>query len=174
MMKPIINIDELEYQAFPAPMPDAVKARYEGTTMGQAAAKIGAQKLGYSVIIVPKGKGKRAFPFHNHRVNEEAFFILEGQGEVRIGEQTYPIRKGDFIANPPGAAETAHQVVNTSDTAELRYIGISTRMSPEIAEYPDSKKFGVMHIEGADASGKPKMLRFLGRLEQSLGYWDGE
>jgi uncharacterized cupin superfamily protein len=173
MSKPIINIEELEYQGFPGEIPAQAKEKYEGTKMGQAAVKIGAQKLGYSVIVVPKGKGKRAFPFHNHRVNEEAFFILEGEGEVRIGAETYPIKKGDFIANPPGGAESAHQIVNTSDGAELKYIGISTKQSPEIAEYPDSGKFGVMHIEpGVD--GKPNVLRFLGKLKDSLGYWDGE
>ena len=39
--------------------------------------------LHYNLTAVPPGK--RAFPFHNHRVNEEMFFILEGTGEVRIG-----------------------------------------------------------------------------------------
>ncbi len=91
------------------------------------------------------------------------FFVLEGAGEVRIGGETFPIKKGDFIACPPGGPELAHQIVNTSD-AELKYLAVSTKESPEIAEYPDSKKFGVM-TEG---------FRFLGRAGDSLDYWDGE
>ena len=173
MKRPIINIEDLDFQPFPAEIPAYAKNKFEGARMGRAAEAIGAQKLGYSVIVVPAGAGKRAFPFHNHRLNEEAFFILGGSGEVRIGSETFPVRKGDFIAHPPGSPETAHQLVNTSDAEELRYIGISTRQSPEIAEYPDSGKFGVLHIEkGGD--GKPVILRFMGRLKDSLGYWDGE
>ena len=162
MPKPIINISELEFGPFPAPMPESAKAKFEGAMLGWVGRKIGAQKLGYSVTVVPSGK--RAFPLHNHHVNEEMFFILEGEGEVRIGDKTHPIKKGDFIAHPPGGPETAHQIVNTSEN-ELRYLAVSTMQSPEIADYPDSKKFGVLSADG---------FRFLGRVDQSLNYWDGE
>ena len=118
--------------------------------------------------------GKRASPFHSHRVNEEAFFILEGEGEVRIGSETHAVRKGDFIAHAPGGPETGHQIVNTSDTQELKYRGISKQESPEIAEYPYSGKFGVLGVFGVNKDGTPNMLRFLGKLKDSLGYWDGE
>ena len=162
MIRPIINISDLEFAPVPAPMPESVKGKFEGARFGQVGRKIGAQKLGYNVTVVPPGK--RAFPFHSHRVNEEMFFVLEGEGEVRIGDKTYPIRKGDFIAHPPGGADTAHQIVNTSAN-ELRYLAVSTTHSPEIADYPDSKKFGVGTADG---------FRFLGRTDQSLNYWDGE
>lgn len=161
MAKQIINLSELEFKPFPAPMPENVKAKYEGTTLAFVGPLIGAQKLGYNVTVVPPGK--RAFPFHSHRVNEELFFILEGEGEVRIGAETFKIRKGDFIAHPPGGSETAHQIINTSDK-ELKYLAVSTKLSPEIADYPDTKKFGVL----------AENFRFLGREGDSLGYFDGE
>lgn len=129
--------------------------------MGFAGPLIGAQKLGFNVTVVPPGK--RAVPFHNHRVNEELFFILEGEGEVRIGAETFKIKQGDLISNPPGGAETAHQIINTSDK-ELKYLAVSTKLYPEIADYPDSKKFGVL----------AENFRFLGREQDSLGYFDGE
>jgi uncharacterized cupin superfamily protein len=56
---------------------------------------IGAEKLGYSVTLIPPQK--RAFQFHNHRVNEELFFVLEGDGELRIGSETYPIKAVRFL-----------------------------------------------------------------------------
>jgi uncharacterized cupin superfamily protein len=172
MNKPIINISELAYEPFPAPMPEEVKRKFEGAKLGFVSHKIGAKKLGYNVIVVPPGK--RAFPFHNHRVNEEMFFVLEGEGEVRIGDKTYPIKKGDFMAHPPGGPETAHQILNTSEK-ELRYLGVSTQESPEIAEYLDSKKFGVLHMEGRNPDGSPiGLMRFLGHFTDSLKYWDGE
>ena len=162
MAKPIINIAEVEFGPFPAPMPESAKAKFGGAVLGRIGPKIGARKLGYSITVLPAGK--RAFPFHSHRVNEEMFFILEGEGEVRVGDKIYPIRKGDFVAHPPGGPETAHQIVNTSKN-ELRYLAVSTMELPEIADYPDSNKFGVMSLDG---------FRFLGRLDQSLDYWDGE
>jgi uncharacterized cupin superfamily protein len=161
MKKQIINISELEFKPFPAPMPENVKATFEGATLGFIGPLIGAQKLGYNVVKLPPGK--RAFPFHNHRVNEELFFVLEGEGEVRIGDGTFPIKAGDFMAHPPGGPETAHQIVNTSKK-ELKYLSVSTKLSPEIADYPDSKKFGVLAED----------FRFLGRTDQSLDYFDGE
>ena len=70
------------------------------------------------------------------------FFVLDGQGEIRIGEAVYAIKSGDIIACPAGDQNTAHQIINTG-AAELRYLADSTRYTPEIAEYPDSGKFGV-------------------------------
>jgi len=161
MKKPIVNIEELELKTSPVPMPDSVKAKYEGAKLGQAGMLLESVKLGYSVIVLPLGKS--AFPLHNHRVNEEMFFILEGSGEVQIGTDKFPIRKGDFIACPPGGKEVAHQITNTG-SGELKYLGVSTKESPEIADYPNTGKFGIL----------TKDFRFLGKADQSLNYWDGE
>ncbi len=160
MEKRIINVDDLEFQPRPTAM-GAAPPRYDAT-IARASLLVGAEKLGYSMVKLPPGEN-RAYPFHNHRMNEELFIVWEGNGEVRIGDRRLPIQKGDFIACPAGDALTAHQIVNTGD-GELTYIGISTMLSPEIADYPDSGKFGVL-AEG---------FRFLGRAGESLGYWDGE
>ena len=106
--------------------------------MALVGAKIGARLLGYNITAVPPGM--RAFPLHNHHVNEEMFFILSGSGELRVGEERHPLRAGDFIANPPGGPEVAHQIINTGNE-ELRYLAVSTLLTPEVVEYPDSGKF---------------------------------
>jgi uncharacterized cupin superfamily protein len=173
MSSPILNVADVELQPRPAAFAATGDAanRFDAR-MGAIASRLGAQKLGYNVTAVPPGR--RAFPFHNHRVNEEMFFILEGTGEIRIGEATYPIRAGDVVACPPGGKETAHQIVN-SGTAELRYLAVSTKLSPDIAEYPDSGKFGVLaEFPAADAGGKPKAFRFVGRESNNVPYWEGE
>jgi len=171
MNKRIINIEDIELQprppAFAATGPAA--ERYDAR-MGMIAPLLGAQKLGYNITSVPPGKS--AFPLHNHHVNEEMFFILEGSGEARIGNATYPIRQGDIMACPPGGPENAHQIINTGNV-EMKYLAVSTKLSPEVAEYPDSGKFGVL-AEYPDAEGKPRGFRFIGRVEQSLNYWEGE
>lgn len=163
MKHPIVNIEDVELYPFPGEIPEPAKARFEGARLGPIGEGLGAQKLGYNLTVL--GPKKCAFPFHNHRVNEEMFFVLDGEGEVRIGAETYPIRAGDVIACPPGGPETAHQIANTSADKELRYLAVSTKQAPEIAEYPDSGKFGVLTDHG---------FRFVGRAEQSLGYWDDE
>lgn len=160
-MKNILNISAIEQQVNPAPMPEEVKERYEGATMGFIGTLIGAEKLGYNITVLPPGK--RAFPFHNHYANEEMFFVLEGEGEIRIGKEQYPITKGDFIAAPTGSGlEHAHQIINTSGQ-ELKYLAVSTRITPELAEYPDSGKFGIL----------TENFRFVGKPGDSLGYWEG-
>jgi uncharacterized cupin superfamily protein len=172
MTKPILNISEVELRPRPAAFAATGSAteRFDAR-MGQIAPLLGAQKLGYNLTAVPPGK--RAFPFHNHRVNEEMFFILEGEGEVRIGESIHPIRPGDVVACPAGGEETAHQVINTGAT-ELRYLAISTKLSPEIAEYPDSGKFGILAEFPEGPDGQRRVFRFVGRENLNVDYWDGE
>ncbi|WP_116136744.1 cupin domain-containing protein [Trinickia diaoshuihuensis] len=169
-MKPIINLADVELSPLPPGMapPESMADRY-APRMGAIGARIGAQKLGYNVTAL--APGKRAFSFHNHRVNEEMFFVLQGTGEVRIGDAVHPIRAGDVIACPPGGAETAHQIANTGDV-ELKYLAVSTKMMPEIAEYPDSGKFGIL-AEFAGAPGeRPRGFRFVSRESESASYWE--
>src|SRR5882757_8188935 len=123
-MNRIINIAEVELLPRPAAFAakGAAAERFDAR-MGFIGTRIGAKKLGYNITAVPPGK--RAFPFHNHRFNEEMFFMLQGTGEIRIGGTTYPIRKGDIISCPAGGKEKAHQIINTG-TEELRYLAVST------------------------------------------------
>jgi len=172
MPHPILNLADVELQPRPAAFAatGAAAERYDAR-MGFIAPRLGAQKLGYNLTAVPPGK--RAFPFHNHRINEEMFFVVDGTGEIRIGDAVYPIRPGDVIACPPGGREVAHQIVNTG-TVELRYLAVSTKLSPEIAEYPDSGKFGVLAEYPPGPEGKPQTFRFVGRENLNVGYWEGE
>jgi uncharacterized cupin superfamily protein len=168
----VLNIDDVELTPRPPLFIAKGEAaqRFESRT-GAIGTRLGAQKLGYNICVVPPGK--RAFPLHNHHVNEEMFFILEGCGELRWGAETVPLRQGDFIACPPGGPDSAHQIVNTG-TAELRYLAVSTRQYPELVEYPDSGKFATLHERGRLPDGAPLMFRYFGREQDSLDYWDGE
>jgi uncharacterized cupin superfamily protein len=172
MTKPVLNISDVELQpraaAFAATGPAA--ERFDAR-MGPIASRLGAKKLGYNLTAVPPGK--RAFPFHNHLVNEEMFFVIEGQGEFRIGESVYPIRPGDIIACPAGGKETAHQIINTG-TEELKYLSVSTKLLPDMGEYPDSNKFAILAEYPPVENAQPQVFRFCGRQELNVNYWDGE
>jgi uncharacterized cupin superfamily protein len=122
---------------------------------------LGAKSLGYSYDVVPPGK--RACPFHSHRAEEEMFFIVRGNGTLRYGNETRPIRAGDVICCPTGGPETAHQIINDSD-GDLAYLSVSTMMPAEVCEYPDSRKIG------AFGGG----LRHLSRVGDQVDYWMDE
>jgi uncharacterized cupin superfamily protein len=165
-MKPIINLDQLQPRMITQP-PNESPEKYQGAQIAGISEHIGAQRLGYNLTIVPPGK--TAFPFHNHYGNEEMFFILEGEGVVRIGEQRYPVRSGDFITCPLGNKNTAHQIINTSNTLTMKYIGVSTNQTPDLVEYPDSGKVGaVHHIDENNA------VRIRNYEKNNAGYWEGE
>jgi uncharacterized cupin superfamily protein len=168
MPRPIVNIADAKYMELSElsrmmgnPLPEE---RFGGR-MAALAPQLGARKLGFNVTVI--APGKRAFPFHSHRANEEMFFILEGNGELRFGADTYPVRPGDVIGCPPGGPEVAHQIVNTG-TTELKFLAVSTMQQPEVCHYPDSGKFAVLQ------GGGPEGFRYVGREQESHEYWEGE
>ena len=127
---------------------------------------IGARKLGYNLTVLPPGKVQ--CPFHSHHNEEEMFFILDGEGELRFGDARYPIRKHDVIACPCGGAEVAHQIVNTG-TEDLRYLAVSTVAEIEVCEYPDSQKMSLVVGERGARS-----VRKMFRAEAEVDYYDRE
>ena len=171
MTKPVINIDDVAIEERPPFFqPHGPAAERFGSRSGAIGTRIGAKLLGYNITAV--APGKRAFPLHNHHANEEMFFVLQGTGELRIGKERYPIRKGDFVANPPGGPEHAHQMVNTGEE-ELRYLAVSTMIVPETVEYPDSGKIATYSRQTAP-DGSMRIVRQIGRPDSSVDYWDGE
>ena len=160
--KRIVNLDKLDFREWS-------HGELFAARMGEIGRAIGARKLGYNLTVVPPGK--RAFPMHCHHVNEEMFFVLAGSGEIRIGDEHYPIAEGDIVCCPAGGKETAHQIINTMSDGELRYLAVSTAESPEICQYPDSGKSLVHHYppSGGDE------LRYVFRDEDGeVGYWQDE
>lgn len=127
---------------------------------------IGAKKLGYNLTVLPPGKVQ--CPFHSHHAEEEMFFILDGEGELRFGEARYVLKKDDVIACPCGGAAVAHQIINTG-TVDLRYLAVSTVAEIEVCEYPDSGKMSVVVGPRGDRN-----VRKMFRAEADVDYYDGE
>lgn len=55
---------------------------------------------------------------HHHAKTEEIYYVLEGQGLMRLGAETREVGVGDAIAIPPGAV---HQIANTG-TGTLKFL----------------------------------------------------
>lgn len=158
-MKPIMNLDEVEFD-------DVEENGYYTSSRALFSGRIGAKKLGYNLTVLPPGKVQ--CPFHNHHGEEEMFFIIEGEGELRLGDKRYPIRKHDVIACPTGGPEVAHQIINTGTTT-MRYLALSNLVEIETCEYPDSQK--VMVVAGKRGE---RSLRKMFRAEGTVDYYDRE
>jgi uncharacterized cupin superfamily protein len=159
MSKPFVNLDEVEFT-------DIEENGYYTSKRAQFSAGIGARKLGYNLTVLPPGKAQ--CPFHSHRGEEEMFLILEGTGELRFGDQRFPIKRHDVIACPTGGPEVAHQIINTG-SSEMRYLALSNVVDIEACEYPDSNKVLIC----AGEPGTPG-LRKMFRAETSVEYYDRE
>ena len=148
------------------------------------ASAAGGEKVGCSLYEVEPGRA--AFPRHYHLANEEAIYVLEGSGTLRLGREgeEVAVSRGDYVALPTGA-EGSHQLVNTSDSV-LRYLCLSTVLEPDVLVYPDSGKAGVYAgsasggVELKDEEVFAEFLRgdvgvayyYLRGAE--VGYYDGE
>jgi uncharacterized cupin superfamily protein len=159
MVKPVMNLDEVAFN-------DVEENGIYTSRRATIGDRIGAQKLGYNLTVLPPGKVQ--CPFHCHHGDEEMFLILEGEGELRFGENRFPIRRHDVIACPPGGPDVAHQIINTGTTM-MRYLALSTRAEVEACEYPDSGK--VQIFAGERGSRK---LRKIFRTENTVDYYDRE
>lgn len=161
-MRPILNIDEAAYTGG-----DDSRPCYEAS-YAPLSSPIGGSKLGASVCRVKPGS---AFcPFHNHYGSEEHFYIISGTGVLRYGDATHAVRPGDYIVNPPGGPEVAHQLVNTG-VEDLVYLALGVMVAPEIVFYPDSgKMLAKTNLYGKDG------VRLMTRPPEgtALDYWDGE
>ncbi len=159
MIKPLMNLDEVRFD-------DIEENGLYTSSRASISDHIGARRLGYNLTVLPPGKAQ--CPFHSHHGDEEMFFILEGEGELRFGEERLPIRPHDVIACPPGGAEVAHQIVNTG-TMTMRYLAVSTLAEVDACEYPDSGK--VMVVAGKRGN---RTLRKMFRAETTVDYYDRE
>ena len=71
------------------------------------------------VVILEPGE---APPFHQHDDTEQVFYILEGEGILKIGagQTEYPVRSGDVVRIPPA---TLHSIRCTGKKS-LRYLAL--------------------------------------------------
>jgi uncharacterized cupin superfamily protein len=117
------------------------------------------RKIGVSYEELPPGK--QSVPFHYHMLEEEHIIALEGEATLRLGEEHYRIKAGDYVGFPAGQ-RAGHCLINESD-APFRFLMIGDREPNEVCVYPDSSKVLVSALGRA----------IFGDGER-LDYWDGE
>lgn len=162
--KPVINIDEVFFTNY------RHGTNYEGQ-VGSMGNEIDARQIGCRLMIVPPGKC--GYPYHHHRSNEEMFYIIEGTGKYRFGDQEYIVKAGDVVTAPAGGKETAHQIVNNSDYP-LKYLAMSTMNDPDVIEYPETGKVGVVAGKAPGEPDNEDQLIHFSLKENGVEYWYGE
>ena len=100
-----------------------------GTTLSRLT---GLAKCGVNVIRVPPGK--ESFVHHVHLVDEEWMYVLSGTGELRIGDERFPVGPGDFAGFPPRTH--AHHLRNDGP-GDLVYLSGGEAIDFGIADFPD-------------------------------------
>ena len=69
---------------------------------------------GVSLRITDLLPGETSYPGHIHSDSEEVIFVLSGKGEIKIGDETFPMNPGDAIYLPAGLK---HLMRNTGKEA---------------------------------------------------------
>jgi uncharacterized cupin superfamily protein len=128
---------------------------------------VAAEDLGCSLYELPPGK--RSWPYHYHTANEEALFVLAGEGTLRTDDGDKPLADGDFVALPANE-DGGHQVVNDGDDP-LRYLAVSTMNEPDVTLYPEMETFGV--FVGAPPGGREgRAFHGYYDIDDEVEYWE--
>jgi len=137
----------------------------------QLGAAAGASDLGCSLIEVDPGK--HTYPHHYHTANEEGFYVLDGEGELRgPDDEVVDLVPGLYAAFPTGP-DGAHQVRNTGDEP-LRLLAISTMVDPDVVVYTDSDKIGVYAGAAPGGDRDERIVTKYFRQGDDVDYWEGE
>ena len=148
-----IAIDSVPWQEF------SEGARFANRFRVLSDTREGGRKIGVSYEELPPGK--QSAPLHYHMVEEEHIIALEGEATLRLGEERFTLKAGDYVAFPAGQ-RAAHCLINESDKP-FRFIMIGDRAENEVCVYPDSGKIMVYNLG-----------RLILREAESLDYFDGE
>lgn len=125
------------------------------------------EMLGASLYELPAGA--RSWPYHFHVGNEEAIYVLAGEGTLRLAGGEHDLAPGVYAALPADECG-AHRVVNDSD-ATLRYLMVSTMRDPDVTVYPDRDRVGVFAGAPPGGEGERTVAGFWNR-EDAVDYWE--
>lgn len=94
---------------------------------------IGCEKIYVNIDYVKPGG--ESVKYHSHSNQEEFFFIMSGNGMLKMNGEEILIKAGDVISKPAGK-DIAHQFVNNSSEI-LHIFDVGTREKDDIITYPD-------------------------------------
>ena len=141
---------------------DDISPRFGGAIRHLTYAAVG-NDCHVGVLIEMPAPGKRLAPLHYHLREEEHALVLEGELTLLLGEETYPMKPGDYVAFPAGR-KVGHSLMN-SGAGPCRYLMIGARDPADVCVYPQSEKMALAALnERANVFDMKARRR----------YWDGE
>jgi uncharacterized cupin superfamily protein len=159
----VVNLEKLEFEAGPGQLNENYKYDW-----APVVSKMGAQKLGFNVSILPPGQF--SCPYHFHHAEEELFLILEGSAMLRQAGQYREVTKGDLILFRTGP-EGAHQFYNHTDRP-CKMFALSKLDPLDLGEFPDSKKLSVRKLKKVFQNSAE--VEYLRDEEDPAKYWPKE
>jgi uncharacterized cupin superfamily protein len=108
---------------------------FPGLEVRALGAAAGAVKAGLNHVTLPAGAG--GAPPHCHALEEELFFVLEGSGTLKLGDEEHPLRPGDVVARPPSTG-VAHSL--QGGEGGMTYLAYGTRLPGDSVYYPKTGK----------------------------------
>lgn len=128
---------------------------------------VDGSELGCSLYeLLPEGE---SWPYHYHTANEEAVYVLEGEGILRHEDGEDSLVAGDFVTLPADESG-GHQIVNEKDEP-FRYLAFSTMNEPDVTVYPEMEKVGV--FVGSPPGGRDeRSLHAYYDTDAETEYWD--
>ncbi len=90
---------------------------------------------------------------------EEIYFVLQGQGVLEYGDQTYPLRANDFTYLPPGIK---HSVANSSnESLRVLVMGVKIPQSISISTpLPQPKIVNLADVKEQTVQGHPSSVLY--------------
>jgi uncharacterized cupin superfamily protein len=134
----------------------------------QLGAPADGEMLGTSLYEVPPGK--TTWLPHYHTGNEEAIFVLDGEGTVALGpdDEAFALSAGTYVTLPVGEAGK-HEIRAGNET--LRFLMVSTMNDPDITVYPDHGKVGLYAGSAPGGDREKRDISTYLDADAEVDYW---
>ncbi len=113
---------------------------------------VGLQRAIVTMTRVPPGK--ESFAYHAHKGDEEWIYIVSGRGRAEIGDKTFEVGPGDFMAFP--TPSIGHHLTNPYD-ADLVYLMGGERGRVDVGEFPKLGKHMIFTADGVYLADSDKL-----------------
>lgn len=125
------------------------------------------EDLGCSLYELPPEK--KSWLYHYHTANEEAVYVLDGTGTLRLDGEEHALEPGVYASFPVGE-KGCHQIINDSDST-LRFLMLSTMDEPDVTVYPEDEMIGV-YAGSAPGSHEGRTVQRYFNPDDDVDYWE--
>ena len=109
---------------------------------GAGARRLARYGRGLGASIWEFQPGEPEYVFHFHHGSDELLVVLRGAPKLRTARGERMLSEGEVVSLPRGP-EGARAISNPGD-AVVRVLMVSSNADPDVAEYPETGKIGVI------------------------------